>query len=117
MPSRETRTLIGATFAVGASTIAIPYATGYGTILFQWVVLGAWGVVARTTSGRYADTHRPVVYFFALLLNSIFFLIPATGIWLAARNRWPTWCSVTIFGWCVFYVLSFFWLFPATDGP
>jgi hypothetical protein len=90
MPSRETTILVATACMVGASTVAIPYVTGYGTILCQWVALGPWGIVARITSGPYADTHHPVVYSFALLLNLIFFLIPATGIWVTARGA----CSI-----------------------
>jgi hypothetical protein len=112
-----TSILFVAACMVGASTIALPYVTGYGTILFQNVALHAWGIVASLASGLYADTHHPVVWSVALVLNLVFFLIPATGIWIAAHNRWPVWCSAAILAWCVFYLASLFWLFPATDGP
>jgi len=117
MPLRPTKIFLAAACTVGASTVALPYVTGYGTILFQFVALGAWAIVASITSGFYADTHNPVVWSFALVLNLILFLIPATGIWLAARKRWPAWCSVVILAWCVFYLVSWFWLFPAASGP
>jgi hypothetical protein len=117
MPLRPTKILLATACLVGASTAAFPNVTGYGTILFQLVALNAWGIVADITSGSYADTHHPVVWSVALVLNLMVFLIPAIGIWLAGRKRWPTGCSVAMFGWCVFYLLSLFWLFPATDGP
>jgi hypothetical protein len=43
------------------------------------------------------------------LLNSILFFIPAGAIWLAARKRRPTLCSVLIIAWCASY-FGFRWL-------
>src|SRR3954468_9594519 len=103
---RPTKILLGAACIVGASTAALPSVTGYGTILFQLVALDAWAIVAGMTSGFYSDTHHPVVWSVALVLNVMLFLIPATGIWLAARKRWSAACSVVILGWCGFYLAS-----------
>src|SRR6266704_5590562 len=103
-----TRILSAAASVVGASTVALPSVMGYGTILFQAVALGAWGIVAAITSGLYADTHHPIVWSVALVVNLLLFLIPAVSIWLAARNRWPVGCSVAISAWCVFYLASLF---------
>src|SRR5947208_3374105 len=93
-----TKILLATAGLVGASTAVLPSVTGYGTILFQVVALGAWGIVAAVTSGLYADTHHPV-------------------IWLSGRRRWTSGSSVVILAWCTFYLASLFWLFPATDGP
>ena len=112
-----TKVLLAAAGAVGASTGALPSVTGYGTVLFQVVALGAWGLVAAATSGMFADTHRPVVWSVAFLLNVLLFVVPAGLIRLASRKRWPIGSSITILAWCVFYLASLFWLFPATDGP
>jgi len=117
MPLRPTKMLLAAACIVGASTAALPGVTGYGTILFQLVAFGAWGFAASVTSGRYVDTHHALLWSVALALNLAAFLIPAAGIWLAAHKRWPAVCSVAILVWCLFYLLSLFWLFPATDGP
>lgn len=114
---RPTKILLAAACMVGASTVALINASGYGTSLDQIVELGAASIVAAITSDRFADTHHPVVWSVALVWNLILFLIPATGIWLAARKRWPAACSVAILAWCLFYLASLFWLFPAADGP
>jgi hypothetical protein len=112
-----TKVLLAAAGAVGVSAAFLPGVTGYGTILFQLVVLGAWGLVAALTSGMYADTHNPIVWSIAFLLNLVLFLMPAGLIWHTSRTRWPIGSSVAILAWCTFYVASLFWLFPATDGP
>ncbi len=39
--------------AVGARNASLPSVTGYGTVLFQTIILGAWGIVAALTSGKY----------------------------------------------------------------
>ena len=117
MRFHPTKVLIVAACMVGASTAPLLNVAGYGTILGQIVVLGAWFMVASITSGLYADTHHFVLWPVAVVLNLTLYLVPATGIWLAVRKRWPPWCSVVIVVWLMFYVASLFWLFPATDGP
>ncbi len=117
MQSRPAHILLGATCIVGAGAAALPSVTGYGTILFQVVGFGAWAIAASITSGRYVDTHHVLLWSVACILNLALFLIPATGIYFAARKRWSTVCSLGIVAWCVFYLLSLFWLFPANDGP
>jgi hypothetical protein len=113
---RPTATLKLAGCMVGASTAAIPYVAGYGTVLFQIVAFGGWRIAAAMTSDPNVGTHPVVLLLSTLLLNLIVFLTPAMGFWIVARKRWSTWCSVTIFAWCVFYLLLLFWLFPAMDG-
>jgi hypothetical protein len=117
MALQPTKTLLTTACFVGASTALLPRVTGYGTDLFQIVALGAWMLVARATSGEYADRHHPAMWFVALCLNLLLFLVPTTGIWLVARRRWPERCSLAIVGFGLFYIASLFWLFPATDGP
>jgi hypothetical protein len=107
--------LCGAVVAV--STLLLPWVRGYGTIQYQMVVLGAWGVVAAITSGRFADLHHGPVWAVALLINVLCFLLPAGLFFLAARRRWPGAVGVGIGLWCVFYLACLFILFPATDGP
>jgi uncharacterized membrane protein len=91
--------------------------TGYGTVLFQVVVLGACQIVAGLTSEEFADHHHGPVWFIALLLNLVLFFIPAVVAWLFLRRRAPALCSILLSGWCLFYVASLFMLFRATDGP
>ena len=109
--------LLATTCVVAASTAALPTITGYGTDLFQIVVLGAFAFTGAITSFDYADKHHAPVYAVALVLNLMLFLMPAIAICLVGRERWPNWCSVAIVAWCGFYMASLFWLFPATDGP
>jgi hypothetical protein len=117
MPLHPTKVLLAAACMVGASTAALPSVTGYGTIVFQIVAFSAWDIAVSITSGRYVDRHHALLWSVALILNLALFLIPATGIWFAARKRWSVACSVAILAWCMFYLASLFWLFPATDGP
>ena len=114
---QPTKILLAATALVGVSTAVLPNVTGYGTNLFQVVALGAWGIVAAVTSGLYADTHHPVVWSVAFVLNVLLFIVPGGIIWLLGRRRWPIGSSVAILAWCAFYLASLFYLFPATDGP
>jgi hypothetical protein len=111
------RTLLVTTGAVGASTAVLPAIGGYGTILFQVVVLGAWGIVASVSSSESADLNRGAVWFVALLLNVLLFLVPAVLIWLITHRRWPQVSTVSLITWCVVYLAALFVLFPATDGP
>ena len=112
-----TKVLIATAGIIAASTALLPLISGYGTILFQFVALGAWSILAALTSGTYADTHHPLVWSIALAINLALFLIPALGIWLPCRRIWPIVCSAVIVGWSIFYLASLFMLFPATDGP
>jgi hypothetical protein len=111
------RVLLLTAGAVGVSTAFLPSVTGYGTILFQAVVLGAWGIVASLTSGKCADLHHGSVWSVAFILNLILFLIPALIVWLVLRKSSPKTCSIVMLVWFVFYMASLFFLFPATDGP
>ena len=102
---------------VVASTVGLARVTSYGTILYQLVVLGAWTILAKLTSGVYAHTHLPVLWIVTSATNLMVFLIPEAVIWFSTRKRWPVICFIATCVWCGFYLLSLFWLFPATDGP
>jgi hypothetical protein len=102
---------------VGLSTSLLPFVRGYGTVLFQIVVLGAWRIVAGLTSGEFADHHHGPVWVTALLLNMVAFSVPAIAAWLFLRRRVPVLCSLVVSCWCLFYLASLFILFRATDGP
>ena len=111
------KTLLVATFAVALSTAALSTTSGYGTLLFLYVVLGAWSMVAAVTSPNFADTHHGAVWGVTLIVNVLAFLIPASVIWGLCRKRWPVAGSVVLCVWFVFYIAALFALFPATDGP
>jgi hypothetical protein len=114
MPARTLALVVG---VVGASTTALPWVTGYGTVLFQVVAGEAWAIVAGVTSGRYADLHHGLVWLVALLLNVGLFSVPALAVFLVCRRRWPRVAVGAVIGWGVLWLLSLFILFPATDGP
>jgi hypothetical protein len=101
---------------VAASTAGLPSVTGYGTNLFQIVVFTSWGILARVTSGSFADTHHFVLWPIVCLLNVFLFLVPEFVIWLVTRRHWLLFSGATLM-WCAFWIASLFWLFPATDGP
>jgi hypothetical protein len=109
--------LVGSISLVGVSTAVLPSVTGYGTGLFQIVVLGAWSIVAHLSSGRFADQHQGPVWFVALLLNVVLFLVPALVVYLPGRKRLPMLTMIVLVSWLGFYLASLFFLFPATDGP
>lgn len=113
-PNRALQASLG---VVAASTIALPWVGGYGTVLYQLVGLNAWAIVAAATSQRYADLHHGSVLIVALLLNVTAFGIPATLIWGLTRVRWPSASVYMVLCWCAFYLASLFVLFPARDGP
>jgi len=102
---------------VALSTFILPSVRGYGTVLFQVVALGAWGILAAITSGQYADFHHAQVWTLALVLNVLIFLIPASLIWLVTRRKWAAQGAVATAVWCALYLSCLFFLFPATDGP
>ena len=111
------KTLIGSETTVALTTLAFPFITGYGTVLFQVVVLGAWGIVARVTSGKFADLHHTMLWSVALLLNLVAFSLIALPVWALFRSRAPRFASVFVVVWCALYVSLLFVLVPATDGP
>jgi hypothetical protein len=102
---------------VAASTAGLPYVTGYGTGLFQLIVLGAWSIIARLSSGKFADQHHGELWAVAFLLNIICFNVVAVPLWLLTRKRVPKLSAISIVCFMVFYVAMLFVLFPATDGP
>ncbi len=112
-----TRVFFTSGVAVALTTVSFPYVTGYGTSLFQLVVLGAWSLIAHLSSGLFADHHHGILYLVALLLNLVGFSFVAVPLWLCFRNRATRFGSFAIVGWTVFYVAMLFFLFPATDGP
>jgi len=102
---------------VGVSTVILPGIHGYGTILFQYVVLGSWVIVSELSSELYADQNHWAVWIVAFVLNIFFYLVPALVVWVVARKRWPTICTWIILFWCLFYLSLLLFIFPATDGP
>ena len=119
MPSSKTTLylILAAMAVVATSTILLPEVTGYGTVLYQYVVLGAWQVVAMTSSGTFADQHHSALWAVALILNVLLFLTPVVVVGAIALNRWPRTFRVCLILWTVFYLCALFFLFPATDGP
>jgi hypothetical protein len=117
MASSPDRTLLLTTGAVGASTALLPAVGGYGTILFQIVVLSAWGLVAGLITDSNADLNHGLVWLVALFLNVGLFLVPGCVVWLITRKRWPKAGSAMLVVWCLIYLAALFVLFPATDGP
>jgi hypothetical protein len=117
MGSTPKQVLVGATGAVAASTALLPSVTGYGTALYQAVALVSWAIVARVVSSRFADQHDAVVWTVAVVVNGLFFFVPAWLAYAATRTRWPRVGIAMLIAWCLFYLAALFYLFPATDGP
>ena len=76
----ETKAAVAAV-ALVASTGVLPFVAGYGTVLFQLVVLNAWSLVAACTSAAFANHHHAVVWSVALVFN-----VGAFGLVLAGTQ-------------------------------
>jgi hypothetical protein len=113
----EGKAITAASTLVAASTCALPFVTGYGTVLFQLVVLTAWSLVASATSGLFADHHHEVVWPVALLLNLTAYGAPLVLLRLCVKRASTTVRVGAVVVWTTFYLASLFVLFPATDGP
>ncbi len=80
---RADRAIITSGFVVAASTAGLAAVRSYGTVMFQLVVLGAWSIVARLSSGIFADRHQGLVWLVALAVNiTVFSLIGIPGCFL-----------------------------------
>jgi hypothetical protein len=112
-----TRVFLICLVLVVSGTFAFPYVTGYGTQLFQVIVLGAWSVVARAASGAFADQNHLAVWSLAGFFNVVGFSIPALIPYSIFRRRAPVLISFALISWLIFYMGCLFILFPATDGP
>ena len=115
--NRATSTLLWTTLSVTASTLFLPMVAGYGTVLYQYVTLYGWKIVASIASAQFADAHSTAVWTVAAFLTVVAFVIPAGAIWLFSRDRRATAGSVALIAWCVLYVAGLFALVPASDGP
>lgn len=111
------KVLFASSVLVAGSTAALPYVGGYGTRLFQLVVIGAWLIIERFSSGLFADQHHGLLWTVAFFLNMILFAIVAVPLWLLTRRQLPKLSPFLIMCWTVFYLAMLFILFPATDGP
>lgn len=109
--------LMVTTGTVVAAAALLPLVRGYGTALYQAVVLGSWGLVARLASPQFADRHDLVVWTVAALINGLLFLLPAVLIWILTRKRRARLGMGLLVAWSLFYLASLFFLFPAADGP
>lgn len=113
----ETKTVVAGTSVVALSTSALPFVTGYGTILSQVLVLGAWSLVASVTSGAFANQHHEAVWPAALLLNLLAYGAPMLPLRFSLKWASPAVRVGGIIVWTAFYLAALFVLFPATDGP
>ena len=114
---RADRVFATSTAIIGLTTAVLPHVGGYGTVVFQIIVLGAGNILAHFTSGLFADQHEGIVWAIALVLNMSAFLIVAAPLWAVLRSRAPKAAPVTIICWSVVYIALLFVLFPATTGP
>ena len=114
LPAKTFLTGVG---VVAVSTTFLPWITGYGTVLFQVIVLGAWYIVAAMSSATFADQHHGPMWLVAVVLNVAVFSLPGFAMFRLTRSRWPRLGVVGLSAWAAFYLLALFVLFPATDGP
>jgi hypothetical protein len=111
------RTLLASFGVVGASTAALSWIPGCGTVLYLVVGLTSASLVAGATSDYYADNHPVPVILVAFFLNVLVYGIPATLIWLVSRAKWGHVSGYVLLCWCAFYLASLFVLFPASECP
>ena len=111
------KAIITSGLIVMTSTRGLAAVRGWGTVLYQMVVLGAWSIVAHSTAGSFADQHHTIVWMVALLLNTLGFAIVGAPLWLISRSRLPRSGPILIICWTALYLAMLFVLFPAQDGP
>ena len=111
------RTLLAATFLVAVASTLLPLVGGYGTVLYQNVVLRGWDIAEIVTSNKFAYGHRAFSWSVAALLSVLVFLLPAVAVLLVSRRKWQTVGAVAVATWCVIYIACLYFVFPATDGP
>src|SRR5881394_3371020 len=84
------------------------------------IVGGIFALLTFHNGGHFPDRSSLATYLFASaitgLTNSILFLIPASVIWLAARRRRPSLCSIAILTWIPCYFGLWYWVFLTADG-
>jgi hypothetical protein len=116
-PVPPQRSLVVCSAIVASSTLLLPAVTGYGSILYQWIVFGSLHLVAWLLSPALAQPSDVPFWIVAGLVNVAVFFLPAGFIWAAASRRWPRGSVALLLAWTLFYLLCLFMLFPATDGP
>jgi len=115
--SLPAKTLVAWAGVIAVSTAFLPWITGYGTVLFQVIVFGAWAIVAAVSSATFADQNHGPMWLVAVVLNVAVFSLPGFAMLFLTRNRCPRLGVVGLSAWAAFYLLALFVLFPATDGP
>jgi hypothetical protein len=111
------RTFIKAVFMVFLATLTLPHISGYGTILYQFLIFRSWGMVKSYTSASFADQHSLIVWLLVGSLTLALFLIPAGIIVLFSRRFFSAYDRAFLMVWTFFFIACLFFLFPATDGP
>lgn len=106
------RMLIGCLIIIALSTGFLPFVRGYGTQLFQMIVLPAWLI-----SAKYANGNFLVHLLASVSINIVLFSIIALPLYFVFRRLAPRFSSVSLLGWLLFYVGCLFFFFRATDGP
>jgi hypothetical protein len=110
------RTLLLATVVVIAASLLLPLVGGYGTVLYQYVVLYGWHVAEKATSAGFAQEHRAFSWSVTAGLSVLVFLLPAASLLVLFRRRQVIGVAA-ISLWCIVFLASLFFLFRATDGP
>jgi hypothetical protein len=111
-----TTILLIAISLVAVNSVFLPQVSGYGTILYQVVMLSSALLVNGFTNIPLSEVGK---YWFILALvfvNLILFLIPTLTVWGIGKNRWPKFTSITVAVFSIVFILSLYVLFPATDG-
>jgi hypothetical protein len=68
-------------------SIALPYVRGYGTILFQFVVLDAYAIIWRLSCGPFTEHHQGVLWSVTFFLNMAAFCVVACHYVMLSRTR------------------------------
>lgn len=117
LTNSASRALGYGTAVAAVSSVFLAVLGGYGTIHRQFVTLYGWSIAQAVSPAENAEPPLVLTMLFAGLLNVLVFLVPALIIWFVCRDKWPKVGRNLIVAWCVLFLATLFFLFPASDGP
>ena len=113
----STTILLIAISLVAVSSVFLTQVSGYGTILYQVVMLSSALLVNGFTNEPLSEVGKSWFILSLVFVNLLLFLIPTLTVWGICKSRWPKFTSIIVATFSAVFILSLYVLFPATDGP
>jgi hypothetical protein len=108
--------LLFAITLVAVNSIFLPQVSGYGTILYQIVIISSAMLVNGFTNAPLSEVGKHWFILALVFVNLTLFLIPTLIVWGIGKRRWPKFTSIAVATFSAVFILSLYVLFPATDG-